>query len=118
MLKALQAGRALAAISVAAFHLSLMMGLDRYGGQAVFREYTKLGNLGVDFFFVLSGFIILFAHVDDIGKSDAWGAYVYRRFVRLFPIYWLYTGTFVLLLALVGGTDAKMPTTLGDWITS
>jgi len=95
-----------------------MMGLNRYGGQAVFHEYTKLGNLGVDFFFVLSGFIILFAHVDDIGKSDAWGVYVYRRFVRLFPIYWLYTGTFVLLLALVGGTDAKMPTTLGDWITS
>ncbi|SDX23114.1 acyltransferase family protein [Nitrosomonas oligotropha] len=120
-LTTLQAGRALAAISVAAFHLSSMMELDRYGGQEVFREYTKHGHLGVDFFFVLSGFIIFLAHVDDIGKPDAWRIYIYRRFVRLFPIYWLYTGTFVLLIALgVGNADtvAKMPQTFGDWITS
>lgn len=118
MLKTLQAGRALAAISVVAFHLSLMMGVLRYGGRSVFWEYTKHGNLGVDFFFVLSGFIILFAHVHDIGNSNAWGTYIYRRFVRLFPIYWLYTIPFVLLITLGIGTDAKIPSSLGGWITS
>lgn len=118
MLRSLQAGRALAAAAVAAFHLSLGMGLARYGGKEVFGEYTRLGNRGVDFFFVLSGFIILFAHHEDIDKPSAWGKYVYRRFVRLYPIYWLYTLVFVALLAILGGTDAKMPTTFGDWATS
>lgn len=118
MLQVLQAGRALAAISVAAFHLSIFMGLDRYGGNAVFREFTSQGNRGVDFFFVLSGFIILFAHVNDIDKPAAWKEYAYRRFVRLYPIYWVYTGVFVLLLSFGMGTDAKYPSNIGDWLTS
>lgn len=121
-LQTLQAGRALAAISVAAFHLTILMGVDRYGGQEVFKEFTLHGNLGVDFFFVLSGFIILLAHIDDIGKPNAWRVYIYRRFVRLFPIYWLYTSIFVLLLVTTGvgnaETIAKLPQSLSDWITS
>ena len=118
MLQTLQAGRALAAISVAAFHLSITMGVERYGGIPVFQEFTRHGSRGVDFFFVLSGFIILFAHVGDIDKPRAWGEYIYRRFVRLFPIYWLYTAGFVALLALGFGTQADVPTNVGDWLTS
>src|SRR4051794_11170095 len=105
MLRVLQASRALAATSVAAFHLSVDMGLERYGGDAAFREFTRHGFRGVDFFFVLSGFIILFAHAGDIGKPQAWAEYLYRRWVRVFPIYWLYTAGFVGLLLLGLGTD-------------
>ncbi|MGZ5201292.1 MAG: acyltransferase family protein [Telluria sp.] len=118
MIKTLQAGRALAAISVAAFHLSLNMGASRYGGTPVFRDVTQYGKHGVDFFFVLSGFIILFAHSRDIGHPSAWGNYLYRRFVRVYPIYWLYTLVFVLVLMVAGGTDASMPGNLPDWLTS
>lgn len=121
-LQTLQAGRALAAISVAAFHLSIMMGSDRYVGQEVFREYTLHGKLGVDFFFVLSGFIILLVHINDIGKPNKWGVYLYRRFARLFPIYWIYTCTFALLILTTGisnpETVAKLPQSLSEWITS
>jgi peptidoglycan/LPS O-acetylase OafA/YrhL len=118
MIRTLQAGRALAAISVAAFHLSLNMGAARYGGAPVFREVTQYGKHGVDFFFVLSGFIILFAHARDIGHPAAWGRYAYKRFVRVYPIYWLYTLAFVLALLVLGGTDATMPDNGRDWITS
>jgi exopolysaccharide production protein ExoZ len=118
VLNVLQAGRAIAATAVAAFHLSISMGLERYGGEAVFRDFTRYGDRGVDFFFILSGFIILFAHVGDIGRPQRWGEYVYRRFVRLFPIYWLYTAGFCFLLLLGLGTDARMPKELLDWITS
>jgi peptidoglycan/LPS O-acetylase OafA/YrhL len=118
MIRSLQAGRAFAAISVAAFHLSDMMALPRYGGIAVFADYTKLGNRGVDFFFILSGFVILFAHYGDIGKPAAWGRYLYRRFVRVYPIYWLYTLAFVASLAIFGGADARMPTSPDDWLTA
>jgi peptidoglycan/LPS O-acetylase OafA/YrhL len=118
MIKTLQAGRALAAISVAAFHLSLNMGAARYGGAPVFRELTQYGKHGVDFFFVLSGFIILFAHARDINQPSGWGSYLYKRFVRVYPIYWLYTLVFVLALLAFGGTDASMPDNAKDWLTS
>lgn len=119
MLNSLQASRALAALAVAAFHLSIMMGEARYGGQAVFGDFTARGYLGVDFFFVLSGFIILFAHQRDIGQPAAAGAYLWRRFVRLFPIYWLYVGIFALLVGVAGlGTAAKLPTTWQEVLTA
>lgn len=118
MIKTLQAGRAAAAFAVAAYHLSIIMGEPRYGGEEVFREYTRQGNLGVDFFFVLSGFIILFAHFKDIDNPGAVGKYLYRRFVRIFPVYWLYTLGFVAVFALAGGTVAKVPSTVSDWVTS
>ena len=117
-LKSLQVGRAFAASTVVAFHLSLMMGEARYGGATVFREYTKYGYLAVDFFFVLSGFIIAFAHGGQIGKRGAWRDYARRRFVRLYPIYWLYTGVFVLLLLLGFGTAATMPDTAVGMLTA
>ncbi len=94
------------------------MGEPRYGGEEVFRQFTRQGNLGVDFFFVLSGFIILFAHFKDIDQPGAIWKYLYRRFIRIFPIYWLYTLVFVGVLAVIGGADARMPSTASDWITS
>lgn len=118
MLRTLQMGRALAAIAVAAFHLSIIMGQTRYGGIEVFRSYTRLGNRGVDFFFVLSGFIILFAHSRDINAPARWSNYVFRRFVRLYPIYWLYTLIFVGMLFVLGGANSPMPTTFGGWTAS
>lgn len=54
-LYSLQQGRGLAAMAVVLFHLSIMMGLPRYFGRPLFSDYTWRGNLGVDFFFVLSG---------------------------------------------------------------
>jgi exopolysaccharide production protein ExoZ len=118
MIKTLQAGRAIAALSVVAFHLSIMMGLPRYGGVAVFREYTSHGNRGVDFFFVLSGFIILFAHVNDINRPAEVWRYIYRRLTRLYPIYWIYTVALVVLIIFLGGTDANMPSNVLGWATT
>jgi peptidoglycan/LPS O-acetylase OafA/YrhL len=118
MLRVLQAGRGLAAISVAAFHLSVVMELDRYGGEAVFRDYTRHGFRGVDFFFILSGFIILFAHHRDIGIPAAWKEYAYRRFVRVFPVYWLYTAGFCVLVAIGVGSNTDLPVSATDWLTS
>lgn len=125
MLNTLQAARAVAALCVAAFHLSITMAEARYGGEAAFGEYTgALG--GVRFFFVLSGFILLIAHARDIapagaplrGRFAAWRRYLWRRAIRIYPIYWLYTLVFSVLVAAGVGAHAKIPATLADWITS
>ncbi|GJI98690.1 acyltransferase [Duganella caerulea] len=118
MLRSLQIGRALATISVVVFHLSLTMELPQYGNNPVFREYTQYGNSGVDFFFVLSGFIIMFAHHQDIGRPEAWTRFCFRRFVRLFPIYWLYTACLVAMLYLGVGGKTILPTDWQGWVSS
>jgi len=46
------------------------------------------GYSGVDFFFVLSGFIICYTHTRDIGQPDRLGRYLKRRLTRIFPTYW------------------------------
>ena len=47
------------------------------------------GRLGVEFFFVLSGIVILTAHWDDIGNPHAFPSFLWKRFRRIYPIYWI-----------------------------
>lgn len=117
-LKSLQQGRGLAAMAVVAFHLSLLLGSERYLNDAVFLSFTHRGNLGVDFFFVLSGFIILFAHHKDINHPNRVGDYLLKRFTRLFPVYWLYTAIFCGLVAIGLGSASIVPETINNWFAT
>ena len=117
MIKTLQLGRGLAAVSVIAFHLSYMMAAPKYGGQAILGDYTRHGHYGVEFFFVLSGFIILFAHINDLGRPQALGTFLYRRFVRLFPTYWLYTAILTAMI-LLGLGSSVIPSTGEGWFSA
>ncbi len=45
------------------------------------------GYLGVDFFFVLSGFIILNAHFDDLPTAAALKLYTFKRIIRIYVPY-------------------------------
>jgi peptidoglycan/LPS O-acetylase OafA/YrhL len=114
-LLSLQAGRAVAAMAVLAFHLSISMG--GAGFSAYGQKYTWRGDLGVDFFFVLSGFIIAYAHYNDIGNPQALGRYIWRRFARLYPIYWIFTAIVIVAFALVGRTSHP-PSSPAEWLTA
>lgn len=89
MYKSLQAGRALAAILVVLFHIGGAIAADKYFGIKVFAIPFSFGNAGVDFFFVLSGFIILTAHRHDISRPKKLGNYLRKRFTRIYPTYWI-----------------------------
>ena len=71
--------RGVAAVLVVFFHL-----LETYsGGQA--HQIINHGYLAVDFFFVLSGFVIGYAYDDRWDKMTVWGFFK-RRLVRLHPM--------------------------------
>ena len=71
--------RGVAAVLVVLFHL-----LETYSnGQAT--QIINHGYLAVDFFFVLSGFVIGYAYDDRWDKMTTWGFFK-RRLVRLQPM--------------------------------
>lgn len=71
--------RGVASVLVVLFHL-----LETYsGGQAT--QIINHGYLAVDFFFVLSGFVIGYAYDDRWNKMSTWGFFK-RRLVRLQPM--------------------------------
>lgn len=91
---------------VAAFHLSITLAEDRFVGTPIFASITWWGYRGVDFFFVLSGFIILLAHRRDIDRPDRLGRYAWKRASRIYPAYWLYT--LVVLAISAAGAGAAL----------
>lgn len=90
LLTTLQAGRAIAATLVAFYHASLyIFPLNKYWGHDPARHFFDFGHSGVEFFFVLSGFIIFHIHREDTGKPSRFFRYVLKRFFRIYPIYWI-----------------------------
>lgn len=93
----LQAGRGIAAILIVVYHTAAMMGTDQpYWRIPLLHQRFTGFALGVQFFFVLSGAVILLAHFDDIGHPAALPAYLWKRFRRVYPIYW-FVLTFILV---------------------
>lgn len=67
---------------------------------------------------MLSGFIIVYAHHKDINQPKQVMNYLKRRFIRLFPVYWLYTGIFCSLVAIGIGSASLYPATVGEWVST
>ena len=86
-LQSIQVLRGLAAVGVIAFHCGTI--LAQTGGEVLFAGVTAFGKLGVNLFFLLSGFIILKAHAADIGHPSNLPRYAFRRLARIYPIYWI-----------------------------
>jgi exopolysaccharide production protein ExoZ len=88
-LSSIQQLRGIAALIVVAFHgtaalaLSSNFGVDPTGGL------FSGGFAGVDLFFVISGFIIFYLHEGDIDRPQTARAFVVKRVVRIYPMYWL-----------------------------
>ncbi len=85
---------------VALYHTSRH--LDEGVGAPVLRAALQFGHAGVEFFFVLSGFIILYVHRPDIGNPLRLRRYIVRRVTRLWPIYLVAIALAVFLHSLGG----------------
>jgi peptidoglycan/LPS O-acetylase OafA/YrhL len=74
---------------VVLFHLGGAISSTQYFGITSFGTPFTFGYAGVDFFFVLSGFIITWVHLSDIHHPDRFWTYLQRRLIRIYPVYWL-----------------------------
>lgn len=72
--------RGVAAVLVVLFHL-----FEAYSGGDPARQIINHGYLAVDFFFLLSGYVIAYAYDDRWGSLTQWGFYK-RRLIRLQPM--------------------------------
>lgn len=102
----LQALRALAAMWVAAFHLSLLSGF--LAGAPVAKELAALGYAGVDIFFVISGYIMALTTVDLSSSKASVGNFLFKRFARIYSGWWPF---FFLYLAYYAVTRGVSPET-------
>jgi peptidoglycan/LPS O-acetylase OafA/YrhL len=81
---ALDGLRAIAVVIVMVYHMEYLV--------PQLHMFVKGGFLGVDIFFVLSGFLItsiLLKEHDQTGKISLWNFYL-RRSLRLIPAFWLF----------------------------
>lgn len=100
-LDGIQFGRGIAACLVVLFHAGRMLALPQYNGpDAPEQSLFTFGNCGVDFFFVLSGFVIFYVHQNDIGRPPRLFHYLWRRVTRIYPMYWVATALVIAIAAL------------------
>ncbi|WP_425648562.1 acyltransferase family protein [Agrobacterium radiobacter] len=88
-LDVLQVMRAVAATMIVALHADVNWQFTLFP-----LHLLRLGG-GVDLFFVISGFVIVYASRPYFAAPDGRSAFLLRRFLRIVPLYW-----FVLTLRL------------------
>ena len=89
-LRSLELGRFIAAMLVMLSHAVPYVNAHAAPGAArVFGNMLFPGPLGVQYFFVLSGFVMASAHYADFGRLAAVPQFWWRRACRIYPAYWL-----------------------------
>ena len=62
-----------------------------YEPTLLFGDKFSIGFAGVDLFFVISGFIIHFTSKNYLNNPSKLKEYLQKRFIRVYPIYWIIT---------------------------
>lgn len=92
----IQVLRAVAALAVVAGHSTDFLA-ERNGWQPWQLSWLH-GPAGVDIFFVISGFVMMISSVRLFGQPHAAKTFLWRRCLRIIPLYWLLTAVKLFLL--------------------
>jgi peptidoglycan/LPS O-acetylase OafA/YrhL len=88
--------RGVATCMVALAHVAYRTGEPQLGGHKAFGGTLDGLFICVDFFFVLSGFLIAWVHWKDFGNVRRIPNYFKRRFSRIYPVYWIVLTLFII----------------------
>ena len=115
-LNLLQVYRGIAALLVVMVHVTVKSAENL--NKVAFFNLFGAGWSGVDYFFVLSGFIIVYVHRSAIGKKDQLKSFLVKRAVRIYPIYWIITLTVWCLFLVIPAFAHTQDLSLGHLIVS
>ncbi len=105
-IEALESLRGIAAVSVVLYHFRV--------GSRIDNSFVENAWLMVDFFFVLSGFVMTLAYSHRLGTRSEFEKFVKKRFLRIYPLHTLvlamYVGLELLKLFLEIGFGFKAET--------
>jgi peptidoglycan/LPS O-acetylase OafA/YrhL len=115
--ESIQVLRALAAVAVVMLHSESNAGAYGWFSQ-LFPPIARYGLLGVDVFFVVSGFVMaLVSYGEPQGLSSA-RKFMANRVARIVPLYWVLTALFVTLLTFMPAAFGHARIDLWHVITS
>ena len=83
-------------------------------GMTVVTRLHNVGWIGVDLFFVLSGFLISGILMDSRGRRGYWKNFFIRRSLRIFPLYFLYLAVVFTVLPVILAVGGIVDPVLAD----
>jgi exopolysaccharide production protein ExoZ len=104
-LLSIQALRAVAALLVLAGHISTILIAEH---KAASFPLFALGPFGVDLFFVISGFVMVYSSERLFGQPGAPFKFFARRLARIVPLYWAATSILVWFVVPYASTKAVL----------
>ncbi len=90
MLSGLQVLRGIAALFVVFFHIHIW-GLNTFHESAITGTFFMAGEYGVDLFFVISGFVMVFITKTPLSSLRKYLEFLYLRVTRIYPPYLIIT---------------------------
>jgi len=96
--------RAIAVIAVVVDHAAGMAAFNKYFGIKVFNGFLYHGSIGVDLFFVISGFIITLVALDkDLQPKLSAKLFLLKRAARIIPLMWISIISYAVLRSFSNG---------------
>ena len=102
--------RGYAAIAVLLFHVTYAAGRPPLD-EGIIRNVLISGYMGVDFFFVISGFLLFLPAVTNGGRLGDLRSYALRRAARIIPAYYLLLVGVVVLHSVIVNIPTALPHT-------
>ncbi len=106
-IRSLQHLRVFAASVIVLYHTELQL-TRLTDGQHL--HSLNFGAAGTDLFFVIGGFILVYTQYN---REEKFGTFLYRRIMRIAPLYWLFTFLMLFVLILAPGhlqtTKVELP---------
>jgi peptidoglycan/LPS O-acetylase OafA/YrhL len=103
-LKSIQVLRAIAAIGVLTLHAATEKITFLGGEPGPFKNFL-LGAAGVDLFFVISGFVMVYSSESLFGHANGPRTFILRRIARIAPLYWAVTAAIILYIYAAHGAQ-------------